>query len=114
MNRKAVALGAAVVAAGGVWWTLGRGKARAAEEVPATVRGGVELTVYSEDFGMVRETRPVSLAAGDNKIPVVEVSQKLDPHSVLFDWKGESEPAVQTGDGVKEPLNRRATISINF
>ena len=30
------------------------------------------------------------------------------------DWKGESQPAVQTGDGVKEPLNRRATIDINF
>ncbi|MBI1404760.1 MAG: OmpA family protein, partial [Caulobacter sp.] len=24
------------------------------------------------------------------------------------------EPAVATGDGVKEPLNRRSTISINF
>ncbi len=30
------------------------------------------------------------------------------------DWKGESQPAVQTGDGVKEPLNRRTTININF
>ncbi|WP_369798228.1 hypothetical protein, partial [Caulobacter sp. CCH9-E1] len=26
----------------------------------------------------------------------------------------ESAPAVATGDGVKEPLNRRSTISINF
>ncbi|NEX92464.1 OmpA family protein, partial [Caulobacter sp. 17J65-9] len=35
--------------------------------------------------------------------------------SVLsVDWKGESEPAVATGDGVKEPLNRRASININF
>ena len=30
------------------------------------------------------------------------------------DWKGESQPAVPTPDGVKEPLNRRATIGINF
>jgi OOP family OmpA-OmpF porin len=30
------------------------------------------------------------------------------------DWKGESMPAVATGDGVKEPLNRRSTIDINF
>lgn len=29
---------------------------------------------------------------------------------VSTDWKGESDPAVATGDGVKEPLNRRATI----
>ena len=30
------------------------------------------------------------------------------------DWKGESDLAVATPDGVKEPLNRRATININF
>ena len=29
------------------------------------------------------------------------------------DWKGETQLAVPTGDGVKEPLNRRATISVN-
>ena len=29
-------------------------------------------------------------------------------------WKGKSEPAVQTGDGVKEPLNRRANIHVQF
>lgn len=32
--------------------------------------------------------------------------------SLSVDWKGESQPAVATGDGVKEPLNRRATIDI--
>jgi outer membrane protein OmpA-like peptidoglycan-associated protein len=30
------------------------------------------------------------------------------------DWKGKSDLAVPTADGVKEPLNRRATININF
>ena len=35
--------------------------------------------------------------------------------SVLsVDWKGKTDLAVQTGDNVKEPLNRRATININF
>jgi OOP family OmpA-OmpF porin len=35
--------------------------------------------------------------------------------SVLaVDWKGETDLAVQTRDGVKEPLNRRTTIDINF
>jgi hypothetical protein len=29
-------------------------------------------------------------------------------------WKGFTEPAVQTGPGVKEPLNRRAVITVNF
>ncbi|WP_091736790.1 OmpA family protein [Phenylobacterium immobile] len=34
--------------------------------------------------------------------------------ALAVDWKGESMPAVATGDGVKEPLNRRSTIDINF
>jgi outer membrane protein OmpA-like peptidoglycan-associated protein len=37
------------------------------------------------------------------------------PQTVLsVSWTGKSDLAVQTGDGVKEPLNRRATININF
>ena len=38
----------------------------------------------------------------------------VNPGVVTADWRGESQPAVATGDGVKEPLNRRATIDINF
>ena len=34
--------------------------------------------------------------------------------ALAVDWKGKSDLAVQTPDGVKEPLNRRATIDINF
>ena len=34
--------------------------------------------------------------------------------ALSVDWKGESQPAVPTADGVKEPLNRRSTIDINF
>ena len=34
--------------------------------------------------------------------------------SLDVSWKGKSEPAVQTGDGVKEPLNRRATIHNDY
>jgi outer membrane protein OmpA-like peptidoglycan-associated protein len=34
--------------------------------------------------------------------------------TLAVDWKGEAELAVATGDGVKEPLNRRSTIQINF
>jgi outer membrane protein OmpA-like peptidoglycan-associated protein len=34
--------------------------------------------------------------------------------ALSVDWKGETMPAVATGDSVKEPLNRRSTIDINF
>jgi outer membrane protein OmpA-like peptidoglycan-associated protein len=42
------------------------------------------------------------------------VSLGLNATALSVDWKGESAPAVATGDGVKEPLNRRSTVSINF
>ncbi len=42
------------------------------------------------------------------------VGSGLAQTALAVDWKGEAEPAVATGDGVKEPLNRRATININF
>ncbi len=46
----------------------------------------VELTVYKDDFAMVRENRPVSLDQGTNKLQISNISSKLDPSSVLFTW----------------------------
>ena len=47
----------------------------------------VELTVYKDDFAMVREQRPVLLDTGQNKLEIANVSSKLDPSSVLFTWQ---------------------------
>ncbi|WP_411287145.1 OmpA family protein, partial [Phenylobacterium sp.] len=40
------------------------------------------------------------------------VGAGVNQTSLSVDWKGETMPAVATGDGVKEPLNRRSTIDI--
>jgi outer membrane protein OmpA-like peptidoglycan-associated protein len=37
----------------------------------------------------------------------------VSPDAITATGKGESELMVQTGDGVKEPQNRRATINLN-
>ncbi|AAK24809.1 OmpA family protein [Caulobacter vibrioides] len=42
------------------------------------------------------------------------VNLGISASTIAVDWKGESAPAVATGDGVSEPLNRRVTISPNF
>jgi outer membrane protein OmpA-like peptidoglycan-associated protein len=42
------------------------------------------------------------------------VAHGVKPEALSVDWKGEADPAVPTADGVKEPLNRRATVDINF
>jgi len=42
------------------------------------------------------------------------VAQGVNGGVISLDGRGETEPARATGDGVREPLNRRATIDINF
>ena len=48
----------------------------------------VQLTLYSQDFALVHERRPVTLAAGQNRLSFADVSKQLDPHSVLLRWAG--------------------------
>jgi outer membrane protein OmpA-like peptidoglycan-associated protein len=42
------------------------------------------------------------------------VADGVPTQTLDVQWKGKSDPAVATGDGVKEPLNRRATISVQY
>jgi outer membrane protein OmpA-like peptidoglycan-associated protein len=42
------------------------------------------------------------------------VGQGVGAGALQVDWKGETQLAVPTPDGTKEPLNRRSTIDINF
>jgi OOP family OmpA-OmpF porin len=42
------------------------------------------------------------------------VALGVDQTSIDVSWKGKSDPAVPTADGVKEPLNRRATVHVAF
>lgn len=85
-----IPLGAGALLAGGIFWAVARGRA---QEKPAqqaeTPRQELELTVYKEDFGLVREVRPMELTAGSNRLHVTEVSKMLDPQSVLLDWQGD-------------------------
>ena len=39
-------------------------------------------------------------------------AQGLRPETIEMDWKGKHDLAVQTGDEVRERLNRRVTILI--
>ena len=48
-------------------------------------------------------------AAADGLVALGVSQDTLD-----VSWKGKSDPAVATGDNVKEPLNRRDTIHVQF
>ena len=67
--------------------------------------------------GGVRSGRPVLLAvAGQVSAEAGRdglVAEGVSPSAISVTGKGESELLVQTGDGVKEPQNRRGTISLH-
>ena len=56
------------------------------------------------------KTYMITLVAGAILMSGLGVAQTM----MSVDWKGKMDLAVPTPDGVKEPLNRRATININF
>jgi OOP family OmpA-OmpF porin len=72
-----------------------------------TVTGHTDTSGSDKYNAKLSERRAKAVADG-------LVSLGLNATSLSVDWKGESAPAVATGDGVKEPLNRRSTVSINF
>lgn len=87
MRKKIVVVSVflALVLSGG--WFVSRGRAGDAKPPePRSERKSVELTVYAQDFGMVREVRPVQLTKGRNRLSVLKVSRQLDPQSVLLRW----------------------------
>lgn len=96
MNRRFLYFALALLVGGGLWWNDHARRVRAATAaLPATERRSVALTVYAQDFGMVREVRPQTLAAGANNLQLRDVSKKLDPESVLLRWQG--------GDAARNP-----------
>src|SRR6266851_617556 len=96
MRGKLAALSFLAVVLIGSGWRISRGRAVAAEPAaPGTARQKLELTVYAQDFGMVRELRPMQLAKGSNRLRLPDVSKALDPHSVLLRWQGSSQSQPQ-------------------
>ena len=45
---------------------------------------GVELTVYNQNFALVKDKRSLDLKEGLNEVHFSEVASKIDPTSVLF------------------------------
>src|SRR5687768_348695 len=84
----AVAAGVGL-AAGGYVLAQGGGP----EKAPPSPRT-VELTGYDQDFALGRETRPVELKGGANRLAFADVSRQLDPHSVLLRWQGEEKDGL--------------------
>jgi len=58
--------------------------ALAFDEKKISESSGVSLTIYNQNFGLVRDTRSVELANGINHVRFEDVAAKIDPTSVSF------------------------------
>lgn len=74
-------------------------------------RGRVIIVGHTDSSGSEGYNQPLS----ERRARVVRgalVAEGVDGGAVQMDWRGEHDLAVQTGQGVKEALNRRTTILI--
>ncbi|MBN2067499.1 MAG: DUF4139 domain-containing protein [Candidatus Diapherotrites archaeon] len=58
--------------------------AQFAAEESSTEKKGTELTIYNQNFALVKEVRPLFLKAGLNLVKYQDVAAQIDPTSVLF------------------------------
>lgn len=59
-------------------------QASPAQESPVSGSQGVNLTIYNQNFGLVRDTRKIDLKEGVNFVRVEDVAAQIDPTSVSF------------------------------
>lgn len=66
------------------------GSALAADElaVGPESRTALTLTVYNQDLALIGERRSVDLAAGDNRLAILDVSRLLRPETVILSGEG--------------------------
>src|SRR5947209_8943200 len=57
-------------------------------------RQDIILTVYKDDFGVVSETRPVTLSSGRNTVRLLDLSKQLNQESMIFGWLKPNQASV--------------------
>jgi len=55
-----------------------------AEEIAASPSKGISLTIYNQNFGLVRDTRSINLKKGINHLRLEDIAAQIDPTSVSF------------------------------
>jgi hypothetical protein len=55
-----------------------------AEEIRTSESQGVSLTIYNQNFGLVRDIRKINLVEGINHVRFEDVAAQIDPTSVSF------------------------------
>jgi outer membrane protein OmpA-like peptidoglycan-associated protein len=71
----------------------------------------IVVTGHADTSGAASYNVGLSKRRADNTAAEL-VANGVDPNTIGVDWKGETDPLVPTGDGVREPQNRRVEIVI--
>jgi len=71
---------------------------------------GLAITGHADRSGSDKYNIDLSMRRAKNVADLVSAAG-VSASAVTVDAKGESEPAVQTADGVREPLNRRVEVT---
>ncbi len=74
---------------------------------------GVAVVGYTDTSGSVKYNIRLSERRAKTVADAL-VGLGVSKTILSVDWKGKTDLAVQTPDGVREPLNRRATVTLNF
>jgi hypothetical protein len=71
------------------------------------------LTIYNQNFGLVRQTVPLNLTSGINKVQFTEVTAHLEPDSaVLRDPSGQRALQVLEQNYRNDPVTQEALLSL--
>ena len=83
--------------------------------VYATQWGSSNVTViaHTDTAGAPSYNIPLSERRA-NAAAAELIADGVSQGALNIGWKGENEPAVATGEGVKEQLNRRAVITVRY
>jgi esterase/lipase superfamily enzyme/outer membrane protein OmpA-like peptidoglycan-associated protein len=79
----------------------------------AAGRGVIRLTAHTDTSGSPAVNDLLARQRAE-AVRMRLVAMGVDPARIVIEVSGERDPAVPTGDGVPEPLNRRVVIEIRF
>jgi hypothetical protein len=85
---------------------------QAAADYAATGETSVSLVGHTDTSGSAEYNMGLSERRA-RAVADALVASGVPASSMTAAWRGETEPAVATGDGVREPLNRRVEITIS-
>lgn len=99
MERNGVIwAGALLIGTAAVGSGCARAVAQSGANPPIFPAAPVEMTVYKQDFAMIRQRKELDLQSGVNRVRLEDVSRQLDPNSVTYDTEKGREVIASTFD----------------